>query len=60
MSDETEETDETPIDATPKARPSVAPSGILQRPSDAAVRPGFRSPANSRSKAQKAGKKKKK
>jgi hypothetical protein len=45
---------ETPAPATPaKPRPPKAPPGLLQRETDIAVRPGFRSPANSRSKAQK-------
>jgi hypothetical protein len=37
----------------PKARPPKAPPGMLTRPTDHAARPGFRSPANARSKAQK-------
>jgi hypothetical protein len=37
----------------PKPRSPKVPPGILQRESDRAVRPGFRSPANTRSKAQK-------
>jgi hypothetical protein len=53
MSDET-----TPT--TPAAPPDAAPTrptSILTNPKDQAARPGFRSPANSKSKAQK-GKKK--
>ena len=37
---------------------AVAPPTILQRPSDQALRPGFRNPANTRSKAQRSAKKK--
>ncbi len=36
----------------PAARPTAPPS-ILTRPTDAAARPGFRSAANTKSKAQK-------
>lgn len=61
MSDET--TDPTPpaepteptdkkADA-PKGPSRVAPPSILSRPSDPAARPGFRSPPNQKSKAQK-------
>lgn len=44
----------------PAPAPAVAPPGILSRDSDRATRPGFRSPPNQKSKAQKssAGKKK--
>ena len=44
--------------AAPKG--GIAPTGILQKETDRAARPGFRSPANAKSKAQKAGKKDKK
>lgn len=45
----------------PAAPPrGIAPTGILQKETDRAARPGFRSPANAKSKAQKAGKKDKK
>lgn len=37
----------------------IAPPGPLQKPTDAAVRPGFRSPPNQNSKAQKPPPKKK-
>lgn len=37
----------------PKARGTVAPPSMLSRPTDAAARPGFRSPPNNKSKAQK-------
>lgn len=54
---------ETPAKEDSGPRPSspypVAPTGLLSRDSDKAVRPGFRSPANKGSKAQKADKKKK-
>lgn len=51
MSDETE-TPESPETSAPARRP-FAPPTPLQRPTDAAARPGFRSPPNNRSKAQK-------
>ena len=44
----------TSLPSTPKA-----PPGMLTRPSDLTTRPGFRSPPNAKSKAQKAAKKKK-
>lgn len=37
---------------TPPSTPT-APPGLLTRPTDLANRPGFRSPANAKSKAQK-------
>ncbi|MFZ5482261.1 MAG: hypothetical protein ACOZNI_36205 [Myxococcota bacterium] len=37
---------------------NIAPTGILTRDTDHAARPGFRSPPNQKSKAQKAKKKK--
>jgi hypothetical protein len=43
--------------ATPRPT-SMAPKGLLSHDSDAPVRPGFRSPANKNSKAQKATRKK--
>jgi hypothetical protein len=53
-------TEEKPETAgTGRAAP-VAPTDPLRRASDQAARPGFRSPPNARSKAQKAGKKGKK
>lgn len=36
----------------------VAPPSVLQRDSDRVARPGFRNPPNSKSKAQKSGRKK--
>lgn len=63
-----ETTPETPAAAETEAesaRPEAAPNSpriglqaLLTKPSDLAARPGFRNPANSRSKAQK-GKKRK-
>ncbi len=55
LSDETEtpETPETTETSPGPARRPFAPPTPLQRPTDAAARPGFRSPANNRSKAQK-------
>lgn len=44
--------------ATPSSKPVIAPVSPLQKDTDRAARPGFRSPANKGSKAQKAGKKK--
>ena len=52
MSEETNPTSPQPPAATPTRPPS-----ILSNPKDAAPRPGFRAPANARSKAQKKGKK---
>jgi hypothetical protein len=50
-----------PEDSKPETtatKPGVlAPPDLLRKPSDQAVRPGFRSPANKNSKAQKGGKK---
>lgn len=52
MSDE--ETKETPATADAPVGPkSVRPTSLLTKPTDAAVRPGFRNPANTKSKAQK-------
>lgn len=42
------------------ASTAVAPRGVLTRPTDLASRPGFRSPPNAKSKAQKSQKKGKK
>lgn len=53
MSDETETPDTAETTETPATRRPFAPPTPLQRPTDAAARPGFRSPANNRSKAQK-------
>lgn len=57
MSDETEQSEKSEKKElfNPTATPSTptAPPGILTRGSDLAARPGFRSPANSKSKAQK-------
>lgn len=55
MSDEeTPETPETPAgtDAAPGTK-AVMPTSVLTKPTDAPVRPGFRNPANMKSKAQK-------
>lgn len=41
-----------------KGPPRTAPPGMLTRPTDYAARPGFRSPPNQKSKAQKAKKRK--
>jgi len=43
--------------ADPKPASSTAPPDVLQKESDRAQRPGFRSPPNTKSKAQKAAKK---
>lgn len=48
-SDETEGETSAPRLST---RTSLAPTSILQKESDRAARPGFRSPANSKTKAQ--------
>lgn len=56
-----------PFAAAPHARDASAepdlgakaPNSLLTRPTDHAARPGFRSPPNKNSKAQKAAKKKK-
>jgi hypothetical protein len=62
LSDETTETTEatepTPTKKStelfqPTATTPTAPPGMLTRPSDIPVRPGFRSPSNKNSKAQK-------
>jgi hypothetical protein len=57
LSDETEKSEKTEKKElfTPTATPSTptAPPAILTRGSDLAARPGFRSPANNKSKAQK-------
>lgn len=58
MSDTPESTE--PVESTPKGPSTVAPTGILQKETDRAPRPGFRAPPNAKSKAQKAGKAKKK
>ena len=44
----------------PSPAPAIAPAGPLQRDTDRASRPGFRSPPNQKSKAQKGPGKKKK
>jgi hypothetical protein len=49
---------ETP--AAPAPARTIAPTGLLTRPTDHAARPGFRSPPNANSKAQKNAPKKKK
>ncbi len=43
----------------PAATTVIAPPSILSRPTDAAARPGFRSPPNKNSRAQQPAKKKK-
>ena len=48
--------DETKPAAPPIATPT-RPNSVLTNPKDAAPRPGFRAPANNKSKAQKGGKK---
>ena len=48
MSDEKE----TTAPAAP-AKTVIAPPSMLSKPTDAAPRPGFRAPSNSKSKAQK-------
>lgn len=55
--DEKTETTEEGTPAAPQTR--TAPPGVLTRPTDHAARPGFRSAPNTRSKAQKAAKDKK-
>lgn len=47
-----------PVAEAPRVRASLAPPSVLSRPTDAAARPGFRSPPNAASKAQKKNKKK--
>lgn len=56
MSDETEE---KPAPVPPPTAAPTAPPGALTRPTDHATRPGFRSAPNTKSKAQKAPKDKK-
>lgn len=54
---EAAEAAETEGEAAPKTRtPRVGLQNLLTRDSDTAARPGFRSPSNKRSKAQKKGK----
>jgi hypothetical protein len=53
MSDN-EKTEPAPAPTSAPTRPT----SILSNPKDQAARPGFRSPANARTKAQKGGKKK--
>lgn len=60
MSDETEATPAAATAATPATRSTTAPPSILTKPTDAAERPGFRSMANTKSKAQVHAKRKKK
>lgn len=50
----------TETEKKPAPAPAIAPPGILSRDTDRAARPGFRSPPNQKSKAQKSpgGKKK--
>jgi hypothetical protein len=55
---ETPETEEGAEAGEPKVRPTVASSNPLSRDSDHAIRPGFRSPANAKSKASKKKRKK--
>lgn len=52
---ETTETTETTesTESAGRGRGTVAPPSVLSRPTDAAARPGFRSPPNNKSKAQK-------
>lgn len=49
---------DTPAPATPSSPYPLMPSSVLTQESDQAVRPGFRSPANKGSKAQRSAKKK--
>jgi hypothetical protein len=59
MSDETTTTaTEATTDTTRPAGPVTRPNRILTNTTDHAARPGFRSAANTKSKIQKAGKKK--
>ena len=61
MSEDQAETPEATDDAAAAAKKStVKLTGKLSRDSDMAERPGFRSPSNARSKAQKKKRKKKK
>lgn len=57
--EKTAEVEEGAGSKTP-ASTAVAPRGVLTRPTDLASRPGFRSPPNAKSKAQKNQKKGKK
>lgn len=56
----TEEQEAGKAKAAEQGTPRVGLHGLLTRDSDMAARPGFRNPANARTKAQKAGKKGKK
>lgn len=56
MSDETQP-DTTPAPTSTPASAPTRPASVLSNPKDQASRPGFRSPANTRTKAQKGGKK---
>ena len=58
MSDEAEPKPAAPVAPAAPSRASIAPPSVLSRPTDGAARPGFRSPRNKGSKAQKSGKKK--
>jgi hypothetical protein len=54
MSDEATPTPEpTAAPDAPIGPKAVMPTSILTKPTDAPVRPGFRNPANTKSKAQK-------
>ncbi len=61
---ETAETAETPEEGAEeteeKGSTARSPSNPLSRPTDAVLRPGFRNPANSRTKAQRKKRKNKK
>lgn len=62
MSDENKTSEEEatePEESGEGTAKKAAPTSILTRDSDKAVRPGFRSPSNSKSKAQKKRKRKK-
>jgi hypothetical protein len=50
----------TDVPTPPRPRSSVVPPGVLQKETDRPTRPGFREPANKKSKAQKSAKKNKK
>jgi len=58
---ETPETETEGAEAAPAAprTPQVGLQSLLTKASDVAARPGFRSPANQKSKAQKGGRRKK-
>jgi hypothetical protein len=60
LSDENPETTAPAAAPKPQSSTPKPPPNVLSRPTDAAVRPGFRSPPNKGSKAQKAQKSKKK